>query len=118
MNQLMLVVVAVVALCYCGGNYCPAILKKNKEMLLGVAVGMALCSFMDLRMEGFIKSDMCCKAYTENNGYVEMPAEYTGVNAEKGDCIGSDSQENYEGEPREFIAHCDERKAARLAGEK
>jgi hypothetical protein len=52
MNQLMLVVVAVVALCYCGGNYCPAILKKNKEMLLGVAVGMALCSFMDLRLEG------------------------------------------------------------------
>ena len=52
MNQLMLVVVAVVALCYCGGNYCPAILKKNKEMLLGVAVGMALCSFFDMKLEG------------------------------------------------------------------
>ena len=53
MNQLMRVVVALVALCYCGGNYCPKVLSSNKEMLLGVAVGMALCSFMDLRMEGF-----------------------------------------------------------------
>jgi len=66
MNQLMLVVVAVVALCYCGGNYCPAILKKNKEMLLGVAVGMALCSFMDLRMEGFLVPD--CSQVPENSG--------------------------------------------------
>jgi hypothetical protein len=65
MNQLMLVVVAVVALCYCGGNYCPAILKKNKEMLLGVAVGMALCSFMDLRMEGFLVPD--CSQVPENS---------------------------------------------------
>jgi len=52
MNQLMLVLVALVALCYCGGKYCPSILRQNKEMLLGVVVGMALCSFMDLRLEG------------------------------------------------------------------
>ena len=48
----MLVVVALVALCYCGGKYCPSILRQNKEMLLGVVVGMALCSFMGLRLEG------------------------------------------------------------------
>ena len=48
----MLLVIALVALCYCGGKLCPAVLRQNKEMLLGVAVGMALCSFMDLRMEG------------------------------------------------------------------
>ena len=52
MNQLMLLVIALVALCYCGGKLCPAVLRQNKEMLLGVAIGMALCSFMDLRMEG------------------------------------------------------------------
>ena len=57
MNQLMLVVVAVVALCYCGGNYCPAILKKNKEMLLGVAVGMALCSFFGMKLEGITNTN-------------------------------------------------------------
>ena len=53
MNTLMLVALAVVLLCYCGGEYCPKVLSGNKEMLLGVLVGMALCSFADLRMEGF-----------------------------------------------------------------
>ena len=52
MNTLMLVALAVVALCYCGGKYCPKVLSSNKEMLLGVLVGVALCSFADLRMEG------------------------------------------------------------------
>ena len=54
MNMLMLVVVALVALCYFGGNKCPKVLKDNKEMLLGVVIGLALCSFMGLRMEGMI----------------------------------------------------------------
>ena len=58
MNQLMLLVIALVALCYCGGKLCPAVLRQNKEMLLGVAIGMALCSFMDLRMEGITDSEM------------------------------------------------------------
>ena len=53
MNTLMLVVIAVVALCYCGGKYCPKVLSSNKEMLLGVLVGMALCSFAGLKLEGF-----------------------------------------------------------------
>ena len=48
-----MLVVALVALCYCGGKYCPSILRQNKEMLLGVVVGMALCSFMDMRVEGY-----------------------------------------------------------------
>ena len=51
--MLMLVVVALVALCYFGGNYCPTVLKKNKELLLGVVGGLVLCSFMGLRLEGF-----------------------------------------------------------------
>jgi len=65
----MLVALAVVAFCYCGGKYCPSVLKQNKEMLLGVLVGMALCSFADLRMEGFDdiqlaawKSNDCCNS--------------------------------------------------------
>ena len=52
MNTLMLVVLAVVVLCYCGGKYCPKILSSNKEMLLGVLVGMALSSFAGLKLEG------------------------------------------------------------------
>ncbi len=57
MNNLMLVVLAVVLLCYCGGKYCPKILSSNKEMLLGVLVGVALCSFAGLRMEGLMVPD-------------------------------------------------------------
>ena len=53
MNTLMLVALAVVLFCYCGGKYCPAVLKQNKELILGVLVGMALCSFTGLRLEGF-----------------------------------------------------------------
>ena len=54
MNNLMLVVLAVVALCYFGGGiYCPKVLSSNKEMLLGVLVGLALCSFAGLKLEGY-----------------------------------------------------------------
>jgi len=52
MNTLMLVALAVVLLCYCGGKYCPKVLTSNKEVVLGVLVGMALCSFTGLRLEG------------------------------------------------------------------
>ena len=55
MNQLILVVVALVALCYFGGNYCPAVLKNNKKMLLGVVVGLVLCSFFGMRLEGMVE---------------------------------------------------------------
>jgi hypothetical protein len=59
MNTLMLVALAVVALCYCGGRFCPPVLKQNKELVLGVLVGMALCSFAGLRMEGFENINAC-----------------------------------------------------------
>ena len=52
MNQLMMIVVVLVLFCYFGGKYCPSVLKKNKEILLGVAGGLVLCSFFGLRLEG------------------------------------------------------------------
>ena len=60
MNTLMLVALAVVAFCYCGGKYCPKVLSSNKELVLGVLVGMALCSFAGLRMEGLSVTRECC----------------------------------------------------------
>ena len=67
MNNLMLVVLAVVALCYFGGGiYCPKVLSSNKEMLLGVLVGLALCSFAGLRLEGFESEEECRQACTGN----------------------------------------------------
>jgi len=55
MNKLVLLAVALVALCYFGGNYCPVVLKKNKKMLLGVVVGLVLCSFFGI--EGLVEVD-------------------------------------------------------------
>tara|TARA_B110000285_G_scaffold162411_1_gene181378 strand:- start:267 stop:491 length:225 start_codon:yes stop_codon:yes gene_type:complete len=52
MNQLMLLVLGLAALCYFGGNYCPAVLRRNKEMLLGGAVALVLCSFFGMHLEG------------------------------------------------------------------
>ena len=52
MNTLMLVIVAVVAFVYFGGSNVPSVLRKNKELLLGVVIGLFLCSFMGLRLEG------------------------------------------------------------------
>jgi hypothetical protein len=67
MNTLMLIALAVVAFCYCGGKYCPKILSSNKEMLLGVLVGMALCSFAGLRLEGLMVPD-CDKILNKIGG--------------------------------------------------
>ena len=59
MNNLLIVALAVVGFCYFGGNKCPKVLKDNKEMLLGVLVGLALCSFMGVRLEGFGPEEEC-----------------------------------------------------------
>ena len=66
MNTLLIIVV-VVALCYFGGAKCPKVLKDNKEMLLGVLVGLALCSFMGVRLEGFDTQAECLAACGTND---------------------------------------------------
>ena len=53
MNQLMLIVVVLVAFVYFGGSNVPKVLRDNKEILLGLAGGLVLCSFFGLRLEGF-----------------------------------------------------------------
>ena len=68
MNTLMLVALAVVALCYCGGKYCPKVLSSNKELVLGVLVGMALCSFAGLRLEGYENANDCLEACPTMSG--------------------------------------------------
>ena len=68
MNTLMLVALAVVLLCYCGGRFCPPVLKQNKELVLGVLVGMALCSFAGLKLEGFMVTPECCRGGVVSKG--------------------------------------------------
>ena len=51
MNQFTVLVLLLVVFCYCGGKYCPAVLKQNKQILLGVVGGLVLASFFGLRLE-------------------------------------------------------------------
>ena len=53
MNMMSLVLVAVVAFTYFGGQNVPKVLKDNKQMLLGVFVGVLASQFLGLRIEGF-----------------------------------------------------------------
>jgi hypothetical protein len=82
MNPLMLLVVALVIFVYFGGKNVPSVLRQNKEMLLGVVIGLVLCSFMGMRLEGFTLTDAndaiqfqgtCCNLYDgtfkTNSGY-------------------------------------------------
>jgi hypothetical protein len=79
MNMLMIVVVALVALCYFGGNYCPAVLKQNKKMLLGVVGGLVLCSFTGMRLEG-LKN-------VHNGKPCELNSECTSNTCEQSECV-------------------------------
>ena len=60
--MIMLLIVAAVVFAYYGGASCPKVLKDNKQMLLGVVVGLLLGSFFGVRIEGyptgFEKQDM------------------------------------------------------------
>jgi hypothetical protein len=45
MNQFVLLSIFLVVLTYYGGKYVPKMLKDNKQVLLGFAVALLLCSF-------------------------------------------------------------------------
>ena len=53
MNQFTVLVLLLVVFCYCGGKYCPTVLKQNKQILLGVVGGLVLASFFGFRLEAF-----------------------------------------------------------------
>ena len=53
MNQFTVLVLVLVVFCYFGGKYCPAVLKKNKQILLGVVGGLVLASFFGLKLETY-----------------------------------------------------------------
>ena len=52
MNMISLLLVAVVAFTYFGGQNVPKVLKDNKQMVLGVFVGVLLHQFMGVGVEG------------------------------------------------------------------
>ena len=48
-----MIVIALLAFTYFGGQHVPKVLKDNKQILLGVAVGLVLNMFMGVGIEGW-----------------------------------------------------------------
>jgi len=70
--MLILLTFVLVAFCYFGGKHCPKVLKDNKKILLGVFVGLTICSFMDLKLEKFENAQLCLNA-CQGNGIWGAP---------------------------------------------
>tara|TARA_X000000950_G_C13811412_1_gene617788 strand:- start:654 stop:881 length:228 start_codon:yes stop_codon:yes gene_type:complete len=51
MNLVLIVALLLLIVSFYGGSKCPTILRKNKDILLGTVIGLALCSFMNIRLE-------------------------------------------------------------------
>ena len=94
MNTFLIIITAVVFFCYFGGNNCPSVLRQNKEMLLGVLVGLALCLFMGVKLvEGASDEFKTCTSTTTtpgkygcSPGYVCTIAQTPSGGSTKGSC--------------------------------
>lgn len=65
MNNFVVISIALVVFTYYGDKYVPTILKDNKQMLLGVVVGLLLCTFFKTdSVEGYYVLD----AYSDQYG--------------------------------------------------
>ena len=69
MNQFTIAVLVLVVFCYCGGKYCPSVLKQNKQILLGVVGGLVLASFFGFKLEGYDDNKFAKK---KDGGTVEI----------------------------------------------
>ena len=59
MNNLLIFGLVIVGFSYFGGKSCPILLKDNKEMILGVLIGLVICSFYGFKIEGFESLEAC-----------------------------------------------------------
>jgi len=77
MNTLILILALIVGLCYFGEKYCPAVLKQNKQLLLGVLIGLGSASFMGVGIEGLMVTPECCAAgtYDSYDSTVHFPED-------------------------------------------
>ena len=67
MNQLILLVFFLLLFVWFGGNNVPKFLMDNKEILLGVAGGLVLCSFYRTKLEGLCGEDnKVCSDFVKN----------------------------------------------------
>jgi len=56
MKGLLLGLVLLVLFVHFGGSNVPKVLKDNKQMVYGVTIGLVLCSFFGVNVEGYLPS--------------------------------------------------------------
>ena len=57
MKGLLIGLVLLVLFVHFGGSNVPKVLKDNKQMVYGVTIGLVLCSFFGVNIEGLISGD-------------------------------------------------------------
>jgi hypothetical protein len=75
MNMMSLLLVAVVAFTYFGGQNVPKVLKDNKQMVLGVFVGVLLHRFMGGGVEGMEDPCDCATDECLNNNVISCRSD-------------------------------------------
>ena len=85
--MIMLVALALVLCAYFWSD-CPKVLKDNKEMLLGVLIGLSLYSFMGVRLEGFKNSDECKRVCRNYDRACEKYYSFPGPPNSRDPCAG------------------------------
>jgi hypothetical protein len=68
MKGLMLGLVLLVLFVHFGGSNVPKVLKDNKQMVYGVTIGLVLCSFFGVNVEGVLTAQ-------ENQEFIECLAD-------------------------------------------
>jgi len=108
MNQLMLLVVALVVFVWFGGTMVPAVLRQNKMLLLGAAGGLVLCSFFGMQLEGLVVSPECCQKRDMDESLDAKDRVKEVISS--GDCVschgGGIDCNQYEGDESRFLERC------------
>lgn len=96
MNKLLIVVVLLVLFVQFGGPNVPKILKDNKQMVYGITIGLVMCSFFGVNVEGltelsetsgscvsndFTWTDAQCQSYMEYNLNIKDKNNYSNESA-------------------------------------
>lgn len=83
----MLGLVLLVLFVHFGGSNVPKVLKDNKQMVYGVTIGLVLCSFFGVKVEGYPPSSPhphasdSGDAWKSNPGYQTQECKYESRNA-------------------------------------
>ena len=98
MNIIILLSIALVLCAYFWPD-CPKILKENKQMLLGVIVGLVLCSFYNLKVEGLDPDQSDTSSSTETQ-IIKRDQPVSG-------CGEKNTVDNGDGTFQEVWSNCD-----------